>query len=117
MLTLVVAWDGDIDVFRWRVQVSQSNDWDVDVRGLLDGLSVGSWVGNNHQSWLFEGTGDVVGERTWGESTGDGSGTSVSRELQDSSLTVSSGRDGNNVIWVWDGSNDSGCLLYTSRCV
>ncbi|KAH3674513.1 hypothetical protein WICPIJ_009551 [Wickerhamomyces pijperi] len=73
----------------------------------LDGLSIGSWVGNNDQSWFLERTGDVVGEVTWGESTGNGGGTSVSSVLQDSSLTEGSGRDSNNVSWVWNSSNNS----------
>lgn len=107
MLTSVVTWDSDIDVFRWGVQVSQSDDWDVNVRSFLDGLSIGSWVGNNDQSWFLERTGDVVGERTWSESTSNWSSTSVSGELQNGSLTVGSRGDGDNIFWVWNGSNDS----------
>lgn len=108
MLTLVVTWDGNIDVLGWGVDVRQGNDWDVDVRGLLDGLGVGSWVGDDHQSWLLERTGDVVGEVTWGESAGNWGGTGVGSELQDSSLAESSGRAHDNVGGVRDGSDDSG---------
>ena len=107
MLTLVVTWDSDINVFRWGIQIGQSNDWDVNVGRFLDSLSIGSWVSDDDQSWFLERTGDVVGERTWSESTSNGGGTSVGRELQDSSLTVSSRRDGNDIFSVWNGSNNS----------
>ena len=108
MLTSVVTWNSNIDVFGWGVQIGQSDDWDVNVRRFLNGLSIGSWVGNNDQSWFLERSGDVVGERTWGESTGNWGSTGVGSVLQDSSLTVGSGRDSNNIFWVWNGSNDSG---------
>lgn len=108
MLTLVVTWDSNINVFRWGVHVSQSDNWNVNVRGFLDSLGVGSWVSDNNQSWFLERTGDVVSEVTWGESTGNWGSTSVGGELQDSSLTESSGRTDSDVGSVWNGSNDSG---------
>lgn len=106
--TLVVGWDGNIDVLSWGVSVAESDDWDVDVGGLLDGLGVSAWVGDNDQAWLAEGTGDVVGEVTRGETTGNGDGTGVVGELQDSALTVWTGRDNANVGWVVNSSDDTG---------
>ena len=31
LLSLVVAWDGNVDEPGWRVGVAESNDWNVDV--------------------------------------------------------------------------------------
>lgn len=70
--SLVVGWDRNIDVGERRVGITESDHWDVDVRCLLDGLSIGPWVGDDDQSWLLERSGDVVGEVTWGESSGNG---------------------------------------------
>ncbi|KAH3676956.1 hypothetical protein OGATHE_001446 [Ogataea polymorpha] len=47
VLTLIVTWDSNIDVLCWRITVNQSDDWDVNVGGLLDGLGIGSWVCHN----------------------------------------------------------------------
>jgi hypothetical protein len=105
---LVVGWDGNIDELGWGVSVAKGDDWDVDVGSLLDGLGIGAWVGDDDQAWLLEGTGDVVGEVTWGETTGNGGSTSVGGELQDSALTVWTGRDNADVSWVVNGSDDTG---------
>jgi hypothetical protein len=106
--TLVVGGNGAVNVLGGRVGVSQGDDGNVDVRSLLDGLGVGSGVGNHDQTGLLEGSGDVVGERTGGESTGNGGGTGVSGELENGTLTVGTGRDDTNVGRVVDGSDDAG---------
>lgn len=111
MATLVVGGDGNIDVLGGRVTVAEGlqllahvqfltdpqfgtyNDGDVDVGGLLDGLGVGAGVGDDDQAGLLERAGDVVGEVTGGEATGNGDGTGVGGELQDGTLTVGTGRD------------------------
>lgn len=108
VLTLVVTWDGHVNVFGWGVHVGKSNDGDVDVGGLLDGLGIGSWVGDNHQSWLLERTGDVVGEVTWGESAGNWGGAGVGGKLQHGSLAEGSGGAHHDVRSVWNGGDDSG---------
>lgn len=81
---------------------------DVNVGGLSDSLVVDSGVGDDDDSGLLEGLGDVVGEVTWGESAGNGLGTGETSELQDSSVTVWSGRDDTDVVGVVDGGKDSG---------
>jgi len=106
--TLVVGGDGNIDVLGGRVGVAERDDGDVDVRGLLDGLSIGAGVGGDDEAGLLERTGDVVGEVTGGEATGDGRGTSVGGELQDGTLTVGTGRDNANVGGVVNGDDDAG---------
>lgn len=111
MATLVVGGDGNIDVLGGRVTVAEGlqllahvqfltdpqfgtyNDGDVDVGGLLDGLGVGAGVGDDDQAGLLERAGDVVGEVTGGEATGNGDGTGVGGELQDGTLAVGTGRD------------------------
>jgi hypothetical protein len=108
VLRLVVAGNGNINVLRRRVGIRKGNNRDVDIRGLLDGLSVRSRVSDNDETRLLERAGDVVGEVTWGKSSGNSSSTSVVGELQDSTLAISTGRNGNNVGSLGDGSNDAG---------
>ena len=108
MATLVVGWDSDIDEFGWGVGVAESDDWDVDIGGFLDGLSIGAGIGHNDEAGLLEGSGDVVGEVTGGEATSDGSGTSVSSELEDGSLTIGTSRDNTDVGWVVNCNDDAG---------
>lgn len=69
------------------------DDGDVDVGSLLDGLGVGARVGDDDEAGLLERAGDVVGEVTGGEATGNGDGASVGGELEDGTLTVGTGRD------------------------
>ena len=106
--TLVVGRDGNVDVLGGRVGVAEGNDGDVDVAGLLDSLGVGAGVGDDNQARLLERAGDVVGEATGGEATGNGSGTGVSSELEDSTLAVGTGRDDANVGGVLDADHDTG---------
>jgi hypothetical protein len=69
---------------------------------------VGQGVGDNDQTGLLEGTGDVVGEGTGGKATSNSLGTGVRSELQGSTLTVGAGRDDANVGRVLNGNNDTG---------
>lgn len=108
VLGAVVGGNGNIDVTEGGLGIGESDNGDVDVGSLLDGLVVGQGVGDNDQTRLLEGTGDVVGEGTGGEATSDGLGTSVGSELQGSTLTVGTGRDDANVSGVLDGDDDTG---------
>ena len=108
MTTLVVGGDSDIDVLGGRVSVGEGNNGNVDVRSLLNGLGVGSGVGDDDQTGLLERSGDIVGERTGGEATSDGGSTSVGGELEDGTLTVGTGRDDTDVGGVVNGSDDTG---------
>jgi hypothetical protein len=109
MATLVVCWNGDVDELGWGIGVAESNDGDVDVGGLLDGLGVGARVGDDNEAGFLEGAGDVVGEVTGSEATGDRDGSSVGSELEDGALTVGAGGDDADVGWVVDGGDDAGC--------
>lgn len=104
---LVVCGDGNVDELGGGVSVAKGNDGDVDVRSLLDGLGVGPGVGNDDQAGLLERASDVVGEVTGGETTSDGGGTGVGGVLQDSALTVGTGRDSADIGGVVDGSDDA----------
>lgn len=108
MPCLVVGWDGNINELRWGVSVAKSNNWDVDVGSLLDGLGVGAGVSDDDEAGLLEGSGDVVGERTRGETTGNGLSTGVSSELEDGTLTIWTSRNSTDISGVVDGSDDSG---------
>jgi hypothetical protein len=106
--TLVVGRNGNIDVLGGRVGVAKSDDGDVDVRGLLDGLSIGTGIGDNDQTGLLERTGDVVGEGTGGEATSNSLGTGVGGELQDGTLTIGTSRDNADISRVVNGGDDAG---------
>ena len=106
--TLVVGGDGDINVLGGRVGIAEGDNGDVDVAGLLDGLVVGARVGDDDQAGLLERAGDVVGQRTGGEATGDGDGAGVSRELEDGTLAVGTGGDDADVGGVLDRGDDAG---------
>lgn len=109
MTTLVVRWDGDIDELSWGVGVAESDDGDIDVGGLLDGLGVGAWVGDDDEAGFLERAGDIVGEVAWGEAAGDRDGAGVCGELEDGTLTVGSGGYNADIGWVVDGGDDTGC--------
>mmetsp|Transcript_3734 Transcript_3734/g.9711 ORF Transcript_3734/g.9711 Transcript_3734/m.9711 type:complete len:316 (+) Transcript_3734:322-1269(+) len=108
VLSLVVRWDGDVDVLQGRVGVAESNGGQVAVRRLAAWLGVGPWVGQDKKSGLLVLVGDLVGEGSWGVSSWEGLGASVLGELQDGALSVgSSGQDG-DVLWVLDGADHAG---------
>lgn len=96
------------DSLERRVSVAEGNDGNVDVRGLLDGLVVRPRVGHDNQAGLPKGLGDVVGESSGGETTGNGGGTSVLGEFEHGALAVRAGRDDGHVCGVFDGGNDAG---------
>jgi len=50
----VIAWDSNINKFQWRIRVAESNNWDVHIRSLSDGLMIGPWVSDQQQSRLTE---------------------------------------------------------------
>ena len=108
MTTLVVGGDGNIDILGGGVGISQGNDGDVDVGSLLDSLGVGARIGDDDEARLLEGTGNIIGERTGGETSGDGRGTGMSGELKDSTLTEGTGGDDADIGRVVNGHDDTG---------
>lgn len=109
MTTLVVGWNSNIDELGWGVSVTEGNNWDINIGSLLDSLSVGTGISDDNEAGFLEGAGDVVGEVTGGEATSNGDGTGVSRELQDSTLTVGTSGDDTNVGGVVNSRDDTGC--------
>ena len=105
---LVVDGDGDVDVLKRRVGIAKSDDGDVHVRGLLDGLVVRAGVGDDEQTGLLELLGDLVGESTRGETSSNGGRSGVLGELEHRALAVRAGRDGADIGGVLDGSDDTG---------
>ena len=108
MTTLVVGWDGDVDELGGGVSVAEGNDWNVDVGSFLDGLGVGTGIGDDDEAGFLEGASDVVGEVTGGKTTCDGDGTGVRGELQDCTLAIGTGGDDTDVGGVVDGCDDAG---------
>lgn len=109
MTSLVVSRDSDINEFGRRVRVTEGDDRNVDVGCFTDGLSVSARVGDNDQTWLLERASDVVGEVARRETTSNGHSSSMSSELEDSTLAVRTGRDDTNIGWVVDRRDDAGC--------
>lgn len=107
MATLVVSGNSDIYEFGWRISVTESDHWDVDIGSFFDSLSVGARIGNDDETRFFEGARDVVGEVTRSESTSDGYGARVSGELENSPLTIWTCGDDTNVGWVVNGCDDA----------
>lgn len=65
-------------------------------------------VGDDDQTRLLERTSDVIGKGTRGEASGDGLSTSVGGIFEDGAVAVWASRDDTNVIWVLDGSDNTG---------
>lgn len=105
---LVVAGDGNVDVAKGCIGVTEGNDGDVDIRGLANGLVVDSGVSDDDDSGLPEGSGDVVGERSGSESAGNGAGTGVGGEFEDSSVAEGSAREDTDCCRVLYGCEDPG---------
>lgn len=107
MTALVVGRDGDVNEVGGGVSVAESNDGNIDVAGLLDGLGVGAGVGHDDQTGLLERAGDVVGKVTGGETTRNSGGTGVRGKLEDSTLTVGASGDHTDVGRVVNGGDDT----------
>ena len=69
---------------------------------------VDTGVGNDDDTGLLERAGDVVGERTGGESASNGGGTGLSSELEDGTVTILTTRNDTDVGGVLDGSKNTG---------
>ena len=108
MASLVVGGDGNIDVLGGGVRVAKGDDGDVDVGSLLDGLGVGTGVGDDDQAGLLEGAGDVVGEVTGRETASNRLRASVCGELEDRTVAVRAGGDDTDIVRVLDGGDDTG---------
>ena len=105
---LVVGGDSNIDELQGGIGVTESNDGDVDVGSLSDGLVVNTGVGNDNKTGLLERPGDVVGEATGGETTSDGLSTGVGGVLEDGTVTVGTSRDDTDIVGVLNSGNDTG---------
>ena len=90
MSSLVIGGDSNIDEFQRGIRVAESNDGDVNVRSLPDGLMIEAGVGNNDQAGFLKRAGDVVGEVTRGKAASNSLGAGVGSEFEDSTVTVSS---------------------------
>jgi hypothetical protein len=108
MPTLIVGWNGDVNILGWRIGVAECDDGNVDVARFLDRLRIGSRVGHDDQAWFLEGSGNIVGEATRREATGNSDCSSVGCKLKDGSLAVRSGGDNANIGGIVDGDNDTG---------
>ena len=79
---LVVAGNGNIDELGGRVDIAESNDGDVGVASLGDGLVVGPGIGDDQEAGLAEGGLDLVSEGAGSEATSDGAAVGVPGDVQ-----------------------------------
>ena len=112
MTTLVIGGYGDIDEFSRRVCITQSNDRDIDIGSFLDSLCISARVRDDDEAGFFKRASDVVGKIAGCESSSNGDGARVSGELQDSALSIGTGRDNGDVSWIVNSSDDAGCEDY-----
>jgi len=104
----VVAWDADIDVLDRGVRVAESDNWDVDVTSLSDGLVIDGWIGDDDQSWFPETVLGVIREATWGESSVHRGSLDELGALDGGSLSNILGGNDADIGGVVDGGDDSG---------
>ena len=72
-------------------------------------MGVGAGVGDDDEAGFLEGSSDVVGEVTGGETAGDGDCAGVSSEFQDRTLAVGASGDDTDIGGVVNGGDDAGC--------
>jgi hypothetical protein len=107
-LSLVVAWNATVNILQRGIRITEGDHRNVHIGSLLDGLGINSGISDDQEARLLELFGDLISESSWSESSGNALRTSVLGELQDSSLSIRTSRDTDNVLWVLNGSNDSG---------
>jgi len=105
---LVVAGDGNIDVAERAVSAAKSNDGEVAVRSLSDSLVIHARVSHDEKARLAETLLNLVGEGTRGETASDSLDAEVLSELEDSTLTIRTLRNNDDVLRVLDASDDTG---------
>ena len=105
---LVVDRDRNVNELQGGVGVAESNDWDVDVGRLADGLVVNAGVGDDDEAGLLEGASNVVGKTTRSETASNCLRASVCGVLKDSTVTVRASGDDTNVVRVLNGGDDTG---------
>ena len=64
LVSLIVARDRDVNELGRRVNIAKSNNWDVGVRGLGDGLVIGTGIGDDQETRFTETSLDLISERT-----------------------------------------------------
>jgi len=97
---LVVAGDGNIDVVQRAVSAAESNDREVAVASLADGLVVRTGISGDEKTGLSETLLDLVSEGTGSVTTSNGLDTKELGKLEDGTLTVLTRGNNNNVTGV-----------------
>ena len=107
-LALVVGRDGNIDEAEGRVGVAEGNGRTVDIgrlperlqvlSGLLNPeyLRISARIGDDQKARLLESLLDLIGEGTRSVAAGEVVSTGVLAKLEDSTLSVGTGRDDND---------------------
>src|SRR5262245_25509049 len=108
MAGFVVGWNSDVDEFQGCICISQCDNWDIDVGGFTNSLVVHSGIRDDDEPWFFEGAGDVVREGTGGETACDGLGAGVGGIFENCTVSVWSGGDDADIVWVFDGCDYTG---------
>ena len=64
LVSLVVARNSDIDKPGWGINIGESNDGDIGIRCLSDGLMISSWVSYYQKTGFLECRLDLIGQGT-----------------------------------------------------
>ena len=105
LLTLVVDGDGNIDVLERGIGIAESDDGDVHVASLLDGLGIGTGISDNQQTGFNELFGDIIGQSTGGPAAGGGLGADVLGALENGTLTIGTLGADEDISGVLDGGD------------
>ena len=60
LVSLVVAWDSNVDKLGWRINIGKGNNRDVSIRCLSDRLMISTGVSHNQETWFLERGLDLV---------------------------------------------------------
>ena len=117
MLALVVGGDADVDIAHGGISVAEGNGGDVAEGGFLDGLMIGSGVGQDEEAGLAEGGLQLVRECARSVPSRDGVGPCVLGELQNRPLTVRPRRLHDDVLRVLNRHYHPCCQLQLLPCL
>ena len=108
LLTTIVARDTKIDMAQRGISVGKSDNWNVDIGALSDGLVVSPWIGDQKHARLHERILDLIGQRTRSEPAVNILSPCVLRKLENGTLTVGTGTNSTDIGRVFNGNNHTG---------
>ena len=108
MSRFIVGRNGDINESERSIGIADGNHGDIDIGCLTNRLVIHSWVGDDDETGLSEGTSDVVGEGTWCKTTSHGDSPSMLSKFKNSTLAIGTSGNCDNVTRILDSGDNSG---------